>query len=127
MNSPSEPEEAEILELYAPVYDFVRTVPPGKVVTYGQVADCLTTISLTARQVGTAMRYAPPDVPWQRVVGAGGNLPIGKQSAAQQLLQRDLLLAEGTVFLESETIRVDMRQSQWQTEDPAGSLSLFDE
>ena len=34
------------------VYAFVRTVPRGKVVTYGQVADMVEGVSLTARQVG---------------------------------------------------------------------------
>jgi methylated-DNA-protein-cysteine methyltransferase related protein len=119
-------ENDEMLALYEPVYAFVRTVPPGKVVTYGQVADCLTAVRLTARQVGTAMRYAPPDVPWQRVVGAGGRLPIAKLSPEAKVRQRDLLLAEGVRFYgrkndgRNDEIngadgadRVDMAHAQW--------------
>jgi methylated-DNA-protein-cysteine methyltransferase-like protein len=105
--------EADLLALYAPVYDVVRAIPPGKVMTYGQVADAVTSISVTARQVGTALRYIPDDVPWQRVVGAGGHLPIAKRSPEAKLLQRRLLTQEGATFLERDPDRVDMPRSQW--------------
>jgi methylated-DNA-protein-cysteine methyltransferase-like protein len=95
------------------VYAFVRTVPPGKVVTYGQVAGMLEEVRLTARQVGAAMRTAPTDVPWQRVVGAGGLLPIGKRSPELKSRQRELLEQEDVVFLSGAAERVDMRKSQW--------------
>lgn len=102
-------------DLYKPLYAFVRQVPPGKVVTYGQAAACASGVSLTARQAGTAMRYAPPDVPWQRVVGAGGYLPIGKRSPEAEALQRRLLQEEGAVFHSNNPDRIDMSRSQWQT------------
>jgi methylated-DNA-protein-cysteine methyltransferase-like protein len=105
------PEDAE--PLYASVYAFVRSIPSGKVVTYGQVAGTLEDVSLTARQVGAAMRAAPPDVPWQRVVGAGGSLPIAKLSPELKSRQRELLEQEGVVFLPGGNERVDMRKSQW--------------
>ena len=108
----------DALEVYAAIYDFVRTVPPGRVVTYGQVADCVQGISFTARQVGTAMRYAPPDVPWQRVVGAGGRLPIAKLSPEAKLKQHRLLVMEGVSFHERDGDRVDMARSLWHTPDP---------
>ncbi len=104
-------EERE--SLYAPVYATVRSIPIGKVMTYGQVADATVGISVTARQVGSAMRYVPAGVPWQRVVGAGGYLPIIKLSP--ELFQRQiaLLQQEGVCFLERDPGRVDMRRSQW--------------
>jgi len=34
-------------------------------------ATTATFAAIVACQVGTAMAYAPPDVPWQRVIGAG--------------------------------------------------------
>ena len=107
-----DPENAD-QESYASVYAFVRTVPPGKVVTYGQVAGMLEGVSLTARQVGAAMRTVPPGVPWQRVVGAGGLLPIAKRSLEMKSRQRELLEQEGVVFLPGGSERVDMRRSQW--------------
>ncbi|HLK59820.1 MAG TPA: MGMT family protein [Chthonomonadaceae bacterium] len=118
----------EDLEIYAPLYAFIRTVPPGKVVTYGQAAGMTEGVALTARQVGAAMAVVPKDVPWHRVVGAGGMLPIGKRSPELRLLQRRLLEQEGATFLESDTDRVDMVRCQWLPEDtgsPQGSL--FDE
>ena len=114
----------EELEIYAPVYAFVRTVPAGKVVTYGQVADSVSGVALTARQVGTAMRYAPPDVPWQRVVGAGGTLPIAKLGPEKQILQRDLLQQEGVAFV-GDSLKIDMAHSQWLPQEST-SGSLFD-
>jgi methylated-DNA-protein-cysteine methyltransferase-like protein len=100
-------------DIYQSVYDFVRAVPPGKVVTYGQVAGMLEDVSLTARQVGAAMRSVPEGVPWQRVVGAGGLLPIAKVSLELKSRQRELLEQEGVVFLPGNSERVDMRRSQW--------------
>jgi methylated-DNA-protein-cysteine methyltransferase-like protein len=93
------------------VYRFVRTVPIGKVVTYGQVAAMVTEVSLTARQVGQIMNVSPPDVPFQRVVGAGGHLPIGKRGPHLKRLQRRLLEAEGVSFLPNDC--VDMSKHQW--------------
>jgi methylated-DNA-protein-cysteine methyltransferase-like protein len=100
-------------DIYQSVYDFVRAVPPGKVVTCGQVAGMLEDVSLTARQVGAAMRSVPEGVPWQRVVGAGGLLPIAKVSLELKSRQRELLEQEGVVFLPGNSERVDMRRSQW--------------
>lgn len=113
-------------EIFEAVYDFVRTVPAGKVVTYGQIAEEITTFSVTARMVGAAMRYAPVDVPWQRVVGAEGYLPIAKRSPEMYRLQRDLLEREGVTFLTPESPRVDMRRCQWHSLEPSQG-SLFDE
>lgn len=93
------------------VYEFVRTVPSGKVVTYGQVAGLVEGVSLTPRQVGGIMSSAPPDVPWQRVVGAAGHLPIGKRATAFMIRQRQLLEGEGVTFLPND--RIDMVKHQW--------------
>lgn len=96
------------------VYAFVRAVPRGAVVTYGQVAALVEGVSLTARQVGGIMNVSPPDVPWQRVVGAGGHLPIGKRSPGLKTRQQELLESEGVEFLPNGC--VDMAQFQWSVE-----------
>lgn len=108
-------------DFYDEVYALVRRVPPGKVVTYGQVAEMVEGMRLTPRQVGVAMRFAPPDVPWQRVVGAGGFFPIAKR--APEALQRQvaLLRAEGVPFYPGDAPRVDMAKAQWNPN------SLFEE
>ena len=115
---------------FEPIYNFVRTVPAGKVVTYGQVAGCLSEIAVTARMVGAALHTVPEGVPWQRVVGAGGTLPIHKRSPELAARQKALLEKEGVKFLPSETPRIDMAHSQWQTSltnDSQGSLFAQDE
>lgn len=100
------------------VYAFVRTISAGKVATYGQVAACLPGGALTPRQVGAALRFAPKDVPWQRVVGAGGLLPIAKRSPEAMLTQRRLLEQENVRFLPDSAGRVDMKVFQWQSPEP---------
>ena len=52
------------------VYDIVRKIPRGKVLSYGRIAMMLGKPQ-GARAVGWAMRVCPEDVPWQRVVKAG--------------------------------------------------------
>ena len=81
--------------LYQRVYDVVRQVPPGRVVTYGQIATVVGS-SLTAREVGEAMaalrdRQPTPLVPWQRVINAQGKISTGPR-------QQHLLEHEGVVF-----------------------------
>lgn len=97
---------------YEQVYAFVRTVPAGSVVTYGQVALELGAPA-AARAVGYALHYlnaaAPTDVPWWRVINAGGGISLkGRGAAADQ--QRGLLEGEGVRFEEG---RVDLGRYRW--------------
>ena len=55
------------------VWSHVRQIPPGKVSTYGNIAEALDKPG-AARAVGEAVKTCPPDVPWWRVVKAGGHL-----------------------------------------------------
>lgn len=78
------------------IFDIVRTIPKGQVMSYGQVGFLS---ACTARVVGWAMANVPDDgVPWQRVVGADGYLRIGRRSPALQFIQRQLLEDEGVAF-----------------------------
>jgi methylated-DNA-protein-cysteine methyltransferase-like protein len=98
--------QAEALTIQEVLWAAVRTIPVGKVATYGDVAEFTTTVKLTARQVGRLMSLCPEGVPWHRVVGAGGLLPIGKLSPAADAEQRARLTADGVRFLSSS--RIDM-------------------
>jgi methylated-DNA-protein-cysteine methyltransferase-like protein len=83
---------------YDRVYAYVRSVPPGSVVTYGQVAVVLGSPA-AARAVGYALSYLGPatDVPWWRVINARGGISLkGRGAAADR--QRELLEAEGVAF-----------------------------
>ncbi|MCX6359408.1 MAG: MGMT family protein [Armatimonadetes bacterium] len=98
----------------------VRGIPVGKVATYGDVADFTSTVKLTARQVGRLMSLCPEGVPWHRVVGAGGMLPIGKLSPAAEAEQRARLTADGVRFLGSG--RIDMTSHRCGPGDLPGPL-----
>jgi methylated-DNA-protein-cysteine methyltransferase-like protein len=80
---------------FAAIYAAVREIPPGRVMSYGEVGAL---VGAGARTVGWAMSFAPEGVPWQRVVGADGYLRIAKRSPHLQTLQRTLLEAEGVAF-----------------------------
>lgn len=92
----------------------VRSIPKGKVATYGQVA-LLAGNMHAARQVGAVLygiSDVEDDVPWQRVINAGGGISTFKVGAGE--LQVALLQAEG-VEVESTDAgpRVALRQWQW--------------
>jgi methylated-DNA-protein-cysteine methyltransferase related protein len=71
------------------VLGVLRSLRPGEVVTYGEVAEQAGHPG-AHRAVGTLLHRTTEEVPWWRVVGAGGWL-----RAPDPVLQRDLLVAEG--------------------------------
>ncbi|WP_322819566.1 methylated-DNA--[protein]-cysteine S-methyltransferase [Tepidiforma sp.] len=96
---------------YGRVYALVSAIPPGRVMTYGQVALELGAPA-AARAVGYALSYLPLDtgVPWWRVVNAAGGISLrGRADAAD--LQRRLLEEEGVVF--DGGGRLDLRRYRW--------------
>ena len=100
------------MDFYECVYALVRQVPPGKVVTYGQVAALLGQ-PRAARAVGYALRFLPAgtDVPWHRVINHRGQISL-RTPPESPLLQRLLLEEEGVVF-DAEG-RVDLGVYRWQ-------------
>lgn len=102
------------------VYARVRQIPPGQVMSYGQVGQ---EVGVSAREVGWAMNQAlGEDIPWQRVVGADGYLRIGKRSVALQQTQKALLEAEGVAFRGED--RVDMARHQVGAKSNTDTLEL---
>jgi methylated-DNA-protein-cysteine methyltransferase-like protein len=91
------------------VYAIVRSVPPGKVTTYGTIARLLGRVR-SARLVGWAMRHCPDEVPAHRVVGAGGYLS-GGWAFGHPSVQRALLEDEGVHFTGIE--RCDLHAHLW--------------
>jgi methylated-DNA-protein-cysteine methyltransferase related protein len=91
-----------------PVYRLVKTIPRGRVTTYGELARKLR-FRGGARAVGYAMAACPRGrgIPWHRVVGAGGRLIIREPYSS---LQRRLLETEGVVI---PGARIDMRRYAW--------------
>jgi len=95
---------------YARIYDMVKSIPRGKVATYGQIAE-LVDLPGHARQVGYALNALPEDhdVPWHRVINAQGK--VSRQSDPFfERIQRRLLEEEGVVFDKNGRIRLDRYQ-----------------
>ena len=79
----------------------IRAIPRGKVLTYGGVARAAG-IPGAARQVAAVLRRGF-GLPWQRVLGAGGEIKLQGDAAVEQRLR---LEAEGVRFRGK---RVDMK------------------
>jgi methylated-DNA-protein-cysteine methyltransferase-like protein len=96
------------------VLALVRQIPPGRVATYGQLAQ-LAGRPQTARQVGLVLRRlgGEDDVPWHRVVNAEGKLSTYKVGLGES--QQALLETEGVHF-DAEK-RCDLRRFCWSLED----------
>jgi alkylated DNA nucleotide flippase Atl1 len=91
------------------VLDVVSTIPPGRVLTYGDVAGRLG--SRAPRAVGTALARFGGGVPWWRVVRSDGSLAPGNEREAA-----GLLLAEGVRLVAgSDGPRVDLATTRWST------------
>jgi len=88
---------------YKDVYEIVKKVPQGKVISYGQIAKMLGR-PRSARDVGRAMRICPDGdkIPWQRVVMADGSITGGQFAD----MRKGILEDEGVTFLADG--RVDM-------------------
>jgi len=71
----------------------IRKVPRGKVSTYGGIARAAGYPG-ASRQVARTLHGAF-DLPWQRIVGAGGEIKLRGDSAIEQRLR---LEAEGVTF-----------------------------
>jgi methylated-DNA-protein-cysteine methyltransferase-like protein len=91
------------------VYEIVRSIPKGKVMTYGQIAIILGE-GYTARTVGYVMHGAGEDVPWQRVINSQGKCSTGRLTIPLNL-QQELLEAEGVEF--SSSGKCDLGKYQW--------------
>ncbi|MFF2053140.1 MGMT family protein [Leifsonia sp. NPDC058194] len=90
----------------------VDSIPPGRVMTYGDVAAVLG--SRAARMVGQVMAYYGSTVPWWRVVRASGHPAADHEHIALQHYR-----AEGTPLLggpradgSATSYRVDLRAAR---------------
>lgn len=89
------------------VWKVVSEIPPGHVLTYGEVAR-LAGMPGAARRVSQALRRAPRSMslPWHRVINAQGKISFREDSSGWQR-QKDLLEGEGLVFLNG---KIDLEQ-----------------
>lgn len=78
------------------VYQIVRKIPRGRVMTYGQIAELLGD-GYTPRTVGFVMHASPADTPWHRVLNARGATSTGRLVLPHDKQQK-LLELENVVF-----------------------------
>lgn len=92
------------------VYEIAKTIPAGKVMTYGQLAQ-LVGNPRAARAVGMCMRTNtdPKIVPCHRVVASNGKL-TGYAFGAGVMTKKELLEKEGVIFVND---KVDLVSSLW--------------
>ncbi len=95
------------------VYEIVRQIPFGKVMTYGQIAEILGQ-GYTPRTVGYAMNASSKaNVPWQRVINAKGGCSTAKITFSLNV-QQAMLEEEGVTF--NERGFCDLAAYRWHPE-----------
>jgi methylated-DNA-protein-cysteine methyltransferase-like protein len=100
---------------YEQVYAVVRRIPPGKVTSYGRVAQMLGRPH-AARAVGyalSALKDIDPsqrDVPWQRVINSQGRISVINRDNTPNH-QAELLRAEGVAV--SDNLKINLDQFLW--------------
>jgi len=89
----------------------IRSIPRGKVATYGQVA-AAAGYPLYHRAVARLLRIDPPNtLPWQRVLGAGGEIKLRLDSALEQRFRLEL---EGVTF-SGKRVNLSKHQHKFRT------------
>ena len=106
-------------DFYNRVYDIVRTIPHGKVTTYGIIADFLGAKS-SSRLVGWALNAVMDrvDIPCHRVVNRLGELS-GKMHFDHPTQMKERLLAEEVTFIGEA---VDLSKHLWKPQDALDDL-----
>lgn len=122
--------------VFAQVYEIVRRIPKGKVLTYGLISNLMggrlsaqgvgwalnalpgggkaqsqagkpSALSIEASSSAPAPSYTSADVPWHRVINSRGGLSTNKIADVPPGMQRRLLEAEGVVFNQEEKLSLD--------------------
>ena len=100
---------AQIDDYASDVLDVVESIPPGHVMSYGDIAEYLGRYG--PRRVGKVMSTHGGAVPWWRVIHSDGSMVPGHERAALRQYRK-----EGTPLRPSadgSSFRVDMRQARW--------------
>jgi alkylated DNA nucleotide flippase Atl1 len=109
------PGPADLGDFASRVLDVAESIPAGRVMSYGDIAEYLGEGG--PRQVGRVMALWGGGVAWWRVVHADGSLLAGHERAALARYQ-----AEGTPMrgdAQGGPGRLDMRHARWPGDFPA--------
>ncbi|HYJ85227.1 MAG TPA: MGMT family protein [Pyrinomonadaceae bacterium] len=91
------------------VYRLVRSIPRGRVMTYGQIAEILGE-GYTPRTIGFVMHGSDDKTPWHRVINAKGACSTGRIALPHDKQQR-MLETEGVQF--SKSGRCELKDYLW--------------
>ncbi len=97
-----------VADIASQVLDLVDSIPPGRVMSYGDIAEYLAA-GPGPRQVGRVLAVYGGAVPWWRVIHSDGTpAPCHDSRALEHYL------AEGTPLRSARPpVRVDMRRARW--------------
>jgi methylated-DNA-protein-cysteine methyltransferase-like protein len=96
------------------VFELVRRIPKGQVMTYGQIAEILGE-GYTPRTVGFVMHAADEETtPWHRVINAQGGCSTERLVLPHDKQQR-MLESEGVKF--DARARCDLNRYRWTPEE----------
>jgi alkylated DNA nucleotide flippase Atl1 len=97
----------ELNDFASRVLDVVDAIPPGRVMSYGDIAEYLGEGG--PRQVGRVMSLWGGGVAWWRVIHADGTPAAGHERAALARYRKEStpLRSDGS------PVRVDMRRARW--------------
>ncbi len=104
----------------AAIYEYVAEIPPGRVMTYGQLA-ALAGSPRAARMVGGVAHFGPEGLPWHRVVNKRGGLVSGYHGG--RLMQEQALEAEGVQIDDDGNVDID-RLIWWPATSDTGNNKL---
>jgi len=105
------------------VFELVRRIPSGHVMTYGQIAEILGE-GYTPRTVGFVMHSADEETtPWHRVINAQGACSTGRIVLPPDKQQR-MLESEGVKF--DARARCDLNRYRWTPEEAREAQSQDD-
>ena len=89
------------------VYEVVRLIPEGRVMTYGDVA-VVAGSPRAARMVGGLAHFGPTQLPWHRVVNRNGDCASGYYGGKEG--HKVALEAEGVAIREYRVEEFDKRR-----------------
>jgi methylated-DNA-protein-cysteine methyltransferase-like protein len=109
---PPPPDPDTLVTMLEPsrrVVDLIRSIPRGRVATYGQIA-VMAGMPNGARQVARLLHSSSGKhrLPWHRVINASGGISLAAGSGGE--LQRAMLEKEGVLFHNN---KVNLRRYAW--------------
>lgn len=98
-------------DFYERVVRLIRSIPEGRVATYGQIADYAGN-PRAAREVAYILHSSSDkeDLPWQRVINSKGRISMKPGRGYE--MQKKMLEDEGVEFEEGD--HVDLERFLWQ-------------